>query len=149
MWVLVSRHGVAIVTHRHTRTGAQGGSRKTQRALPAEASIPGPWREVADRTRKLGRDAGSHGCDMARGTGTREHKHKRRRERVMRAVETFGALEQSRKFQSSLGGLDKAQNSDLDKDVNSTPDKLVYSTRQGVWDGLLGQAQPGVSPRAL
>ncbi|GKV15335.1 hypothetical protein SLEP1_g26133 [Rubroshorea leprosula] len=34
----------------HSRTQAQGGSLETQWALPAEASILGPWHEVADRT---------------------------------------------------------------------------------------------------
>ncbi|GKV30086.1 hypothetical protein SLEP1_g38945 [Rubroshorea leprosula] len=48
------------------------------------------------------------------------------------------ALEQPREVQKQLGGLDKAQNSDLDEDVNSAPDKLVYSARQGVWNGLNG-----------
>ncbi|GKU90366.1 hypothetical protein SLEP1_g4367 [Rubroshorea leprosula] len=49
MRVLVLRHGVATTTLTYTRMQAQGGSRKMQRALLAEASISGPWREVTDR----------------------------------------------------------------------------------------------------
>ncbi|GKU94444.1 hypothetical protein SLEP1_g7940 [Rubroshorea leprosula] len=94
--VLVSRHEVATTTRTHSRAQAQGGSLETQWALSAEASIPGPWREVVDRTRgslrkqsrasacaresvqaqdmgahtgNLGQDAGMHGGGQARGAG--------------------------------------------------------------------------------
>ncbi|GKV11547.1 hypothetical protein SLEP1_g22795 [Rubroshorea leprosula] len=53
----MQRHGVR----------AQGGSLKMQRDLPAEAAIPGPWREVVNGTRgsvrkQSGAPCPRHGC---------------------------------------------------------------------------------------
>ncbi|GKU90369.1 hypothetical protein SLEP1_g4370 [Rubroshorea leprosula] len=141
MRVLVLRHRVATMTLTYTRMQAQGGSRKMQRALLAEASISGPWREVRTgcmgacrssrgryawaresvlvrdmgaRTGKLGRGAGTHGRGMARGVGRPGQGCGTGSQSRHRRASTDGSgLENSK---SSLGGLDKDQNSGLDKD---------------------------------
>ncbi|GKV05490.1 hypothetical protein SLEP1_g17494 [Rubroshorea leprosula] len=49
-----------------TRADAQGGSRETQQALPTEASILGPWCEVANRTRESMQEHLGSTCGCAR-----------------------------------------------------------------------------------
>ncbi|GKV11187.1 hypothetical protein SLEP1_g22460 [Rubroshorea leprosula] len=171
--VSVSQHGVAATTHRYTRTQVQGGSRKMQQALPAEASIPRPWREVANRMREgVRKQLGTtcvgtrecpgprHGCTHGQAGSRRWHawvqfgsrRGTRGRERDMERSRGepctswqhpcqgrgTGSRSSHAGARKSDKGLDKDQNSDLDKDVNSAP--RVNSVRQGVWNGLNSSA---------